>query len=742
MKKILKITGMTCAACSSSIEKVLNKKNGVKNAIVNLSSEKLSIEFDENIIGIEQIEGFITKLGYGVDKSKNKIDGGDEKNFSRKLLIRFIVSCIFTIPLLYISMGHMFHYEVIDFLNQEKNPINFTLSQMILVIPVLIMGAPFFKKGIKSLINLNPNMDSLISIGTISSVVYSLYETIRVLMGDFSSSMNLYYESAATILTLITLGKYFEGITRGKTSKAIKKLIGLSPKTALVEREGVEVEVKIEEVKVNDILIVKSGEKFPVDGKIIYGSCLVDESMITGESIPISKKTGDNVIGASINKNGFIKYKVEKIGEDTMLSQIIKLVEEAQNSKAKIAKLADKVSYFFVPTIILIGIISFIFWMIYNGDFEFSFKIFVSVLVIACPCALGLATPTSIMVSTGLGAENGILIKSGESLETGYKINVVVLDKTGTITEGKPKVTDIFINHQVFEDEKELLKYAVTIEKGSEHPLGEAILEYGKKNNIKEYELEEFKVLEGMGVEGIINSRKIFLGNKKLLDDNNIIIGEFKNLSDLIADSGKTPMYIVVNNNIGGIIGVADVVKENSKSAIEKLKSMGIKVMMLTGDNKKTALSIGKMVEIDDVIAEVLPKDKSLQIEKLKDEGYNVCMVGDGINDAPALMSAHIGISIGAGTDIAIESASVILMKNDLLDIPKFFKLSRNTIRNIKQNLFWAFFYNIIGIPYAMGVFYLFGGSLLNPMIAALAMSFSSVSVVLNAIRLKFIKIT
>ena len=741
MKKNLKITGMTCAACSSSIEKAISRKKGIKSAMVNLSTERLTVEFDENIILLDQIEGIILKLGYGIDKSENS-SYLDKSIHTKKILIRFIISLIFTVPLLYISMGHMFSYEVVDFLNHEKNPLNFTIAQFILVIPVLIVGTPFFKKGIKSLINFKPNMDSLITIGTISAFLYSLYESVKVISGNHASAMNLYYESSATILTLITLGKYLEEVTKGKTSNAIKKLIGLSPKTALVERDGVEVEIKIEDVKVGDILIVKSGEKFPVDGEIIYGSCLVDESMITGESIPISKKINDKVIGASINKNGFVKYVSTKIGEDTMLSQIIKLVEEAQNSKSKIAKLADKVSYYFVPTIIFIAIVSFLFWIFYRRDFEFAFTIFVSVLVIACPCALGLATPTSIMVSTGLGAENGILIKSGEALEIAHRTNVVVLDKTGTITEGKPKVTDLLINSDVFNDEKEFLSYAVSIEKGSEHPLGEAILEYGIEKKVDIFEIEDFKNIEGMGVSASVNFKRILLGNKKLLDENNINIGEFKNVSDILANSGKTPMYMVVDNKFGGIIAVADTVKENSKKAIEKLKSMGIKVLMLTGDNKKTALSIGKEVGIEEVIAEVLPKDKSLEVSKLKDIGYKVCMVGDGINDAPALMNAHIGIAIGSGTDIAIESASVILMKNDLFDIPKFFKLSKNTIRNIKQNLFWAFLYNVIGIPFAMGVFYLFGGSLLNPMIAALAMSFSSVSVILNAIRLKFIKIS
>lgn len=738
-RKVLRVTGMTCASCSSSIEKVLRKKKGVKNAVVNLATEKLTIDYDEDILSIEQIEGFINKLGYGIDKTnKGDFDNNEE---SKKLLVRFIVSSIFTLPLLYISMGHMFSYKVIDFFDHMKNPINFTMAQLVLSIPVMIMGIPFFSKGIKSLKNLKPNMDTLITIGSFASFLYSLYETIFVLRGNYDRAMNLYYESASTILTLITFGKYLESITKGKTSKAIKKLIGLSPKTARVERNGEEVEIGVENVRVGDVILVKSGEKFPVDGEVIYGSCSVDESMLTGESLPITKRVGDIVIGASINKNGFIKYTATKIGEDTMLSQIIRLVEEAQNSKSKLSKLADRVSYYFVPTIITIAILSFLFWIIYKKDFGFAFSIFVSVLVIACPCALGLATPTSIMVATGLGASNGILIKSGEALEMGHKIDVVVLDKTGTITEGKPKVTDIIVIGDVFKDEMDLLKCAMSIEKASEHPLGEGIIDKAVENNISPLEVINFKTLEGMGVYGEVEHRKVLIGNKKLLNENHIGMEEYKDVSDSLSSEGKTPMFIVVDGVFSGIIAVADVVKSTSNAAIHKLKSMGIKVIMLTGDNSKTALAIGKQVNVDDVISEVLPKDKSNEIGKLKDKGYKVCMVGDGINDAPALMNAHIGISVGSGTDIAIESASIILMKNDLMDIPKFLKLSRNTVRNIKQNLFWAFLYNVIGVPIAMGVFYIFGGILLNPMVAALAMSFSSVSVVINALRLKFIKI-
>ncbi len=741
MKKVLKITGMTCAACSSSIEKSLSRKKGVNNVVVNLSTEKLTINFDEKEINLDQIESYVIKLGYGIDKSSEDNYYDRENEYIRNILKRFIISLVFTIPLLYISMGHMFSYKVIDFFDHMSNPFNFTIAQLILVMPVMIVGFPFFKKGIKSLINLKPNMDSLITIGTFAAFLYSLYETIKVILGDHSRAMNLYYESSATILTLITLGKYLEGVTKGKTSKAIKKLMGLSPKTALIEKDGDEVEVSIDEVKVSDIVIVKSGDKFPVDGEIIYGSCLVDESMLTGESVPVYKKVSDDVIGASINKNGFVKYRVTKVGDNTMLSQIIKLVEEAQNSKPKISKLADTVSYYFVPTIIAIALLSFIFWLIYERNFGFAFSIFVSVLVIACPCALGLATPTSIMVSTGIGAENGILIKSGKALEDAHKINVVVLDKTGTITEGKPKVTDLIIDKDVFKDNEEMIKYVTSIEKGSEHPLGEAILEYGKEKNIDTLDVDNFKIIEGMGVYGEVDGRKIFIGNKKLLDVNHISIDKFKDVSDDLSMHGKTTMFVVIDEVLGGIFSVADTVKKSSKDAISKLKSMGIKVIMLTGDNFKTSFAIGNQVGIDEVISEVLPKDKSSEVQKLRDKGYKVCMVGDGINDAPALMNSNVGIAIGSGTDIAIESSSVILMKSDLMDIPKFLKLSKSTIGNIKQNLFWAFLYNVIGVPVAMGVFYLFGGILLNPMISAIAMSFSSVSVVINALRLKFIKL-
>ena len=742
MKIVLKIRGMTCASCSSSIEKVLSRKQGIKNVSVNLATEKLKAEFDDKIISIKEIENIISKLGYGVEKYENNKEDFDQNIYIKCLLVRFIVSLVFTLPLLYVSMGHMFSYKVVDFLDHMISPINFTVFQFVFSIPVIIMGIPFFKKGIRSLASLKPNMDSLITIGVFSSFLYSIYESISVIGGNHTSAMNLYYESSATILTLITFGKYLEAITKGKTSKAIKKLIDLSPKFALIERFGEEIRVKVEDVRVEDILIVKSGEKFPVDGRIIYGSCIVDESMITGESVGVVKHVDDDVIGASINKNGFVKCVVTRVGDDTVLSQIIKLVEEAQNSKSKISKLVDRVSYYFVPTIISIAIFSFVFWMIYGKGFEFSIIIFVSVLVIACPCALGLATPTSIMVATGIGAENGILIKSGEALEISHKVDVVVFDKTGTITEGKPSVTDLFVNEDVFKSEEEFLRYLGSVEKYSEHPLAEAITKYSLEKNIEYFDVYNFKTLEGMGVCANVNSREVLVGNEKLLNINGVHMTKFKSIADELALLGKTPMYVVVDGKFGGFIAAEDRVKESSKDGISKLKSMGKRVIMLTGDNRNTANSIAKKVGIDEVISEVLPKDKALEIEKLKRDGNFVSMVGDGINDAPALMNSHIGISVGSGTDVAIESASVILMRSNLMDIPKFFKISRNTMRNIKQNLFWAFLYNVIGIPFAMGVFYLFGGSLLNPMIAALAMSFSSVSVVLNSIRLKFIKIS
>ncbi len=584
-------------------------------------------------------------------------------------------------------------------------------------------------------------MDSLVAIGTLAAFLYSLYTTLQIANGQIQGMHHhqLYYESAGIIIALILLGKYLESKSKGKTSEAIKKLMGLQPKTAIVLVDGKEVETPIEEVEIGDILLVKPGTKIPVDGVVIEGYTSVDESMLTGESIPVEKNVGSKVTGASINKNGVIKFKAEKIGGDTALAQIIKLVEDAQGTKAPIAKLADTVSGYFVPIVIAIAVVASLLWFLIGGkDIVFVLTIFISVLVIACPCALGLATPTAIMVGTGKGAENGILIKGGEALESAHKVNTVIFDKTGTITEGKPKVTDIVLNNNV--KEEYLIKIASSAEKGSEHPLGEAIVKYGEEKNIKFEKVDNFKAIPGAGIQVTINDESILLGNRKLMNDNNIKLGDLEEKSNILASQGKTPMYIAVDGNLSGIIAVADVVKESSKKAIEILHDMGIKVAMVTGDNAKTANAIANQVGIDMVLAEVLPEDKSKEVEKLQNQGKFVAMVGDGINDAPALAKADIGIAIGSGTDVAIESADIVLMKSDLIDVPTAIKLSHETIKNIKQNLFWAFGYNTIGIPVAAGILYVFGGPLLNPMIAAAAMSLSSVSVVSNALRLKNFK--
>ena len=591
----------------------------------------------------------------------------------------------------------------------------------------------------KNLFKLAPNMDSLISVSTLAAFIYGIFAIYKIIIGDnpHDYAMHLYFESIATILTLITLGKYLEAVSKGKTSEAIKKLMGLAPKVATVIRDNKEMQVSIEDVEISDIVIVKPGEKIPVDGEVIEGITSVDESMLTGESIPVEKVTGSTVIGASINKNGFIKYKATKVGQDTALAQIIKLVEDAQGSKAPIAKIADVMSAYFVPVVISLAIISSVSWLIAGESFIFSLTIFISVLVIACPCALGLATPTAIMVGTGKGAENGILIKGGEALETTHKIDTIVFDKTGTITEGKPKVTDIITNSI---SEEELLILAASSEKGSEHPLGEAILNEGRNKNLKLKKIDKFNAIAGQGIDVIIENKNILLGNRKLMIDQNIDITIFNDKVEDLSNQGKTPMYIAINKEIKGIIAVADVVKVSSKKAIETLHKMGIKTVMITGDNENTAKAIAKEVGIDNVLAEVLPEDKAKSIKKLQDENKKVAMVGDGINDAPALAKADIGIAIGSGSDVAIESADIVLIRSDLMDVSNAIKLSKATIRNIKQNLFWAFAYNVLGIPVAMGVLHIFGGPLLNPMIAAAAMSLSSISVLLNALRLKNFK--
>jgi Cu+-exporting ATPase len=744
-KDIIKIGGMTCAACANRIEKGIGKLDGVVSTNVNFATEKLTVQYNNKNITHSEIEAAIVKLGYQV--LENRINAVDEdKNRKEKeiktLWIKFIISAVFSVPLLYIAMVPMISFIKLPFpggLNPMQFPLIYALIELMLVIPVISVGYKFYTVGFKALIQRNPNMDSLISIGTIAAVMYSIYNTYLIAKGNFVLVESLYYETAGIIITLILLGKSLESVSKGKTSEAIKKLMGLAPKTAIIFNNGEEMEVPIDEVKLDDIVIVKSGTKLPVDGVIMEGYASIDESMLTGESMPVDKKVNDQVYAASINMNGLVKIKTTKIGSDTALAQIIKLVEEAQGSKAPIAKMADIVSGYFVPIVCLIAIIASVLWFIgTNGDLEFSLTIFISILVIACPCALGLATPTAIMVGTGKGAEYGILIKSGDALETAHKINTIVFDKTGTITEGKPKVTDIIVAQGINEDR--LLQLAASAERGSEHPLGEAIVNEALVKKIPLLEITDFNVLTGFGIEANITGKNVLVGNIKLMNKFQIAVSDLDDCFDELADEGKTPMYIAENRKLLGIIAVADVVKENSKKAIEKLHKMKIQVAMITGDNKKTANFIAGQVGIDVVLAEVLPQDKADEVKKIQAKNKKVAMVGDGINDAPALAQADIGMAIGNGTDVAIESAGIVLMRSDLIDVPTAIELSKKTIKNIKQNLFWAFGYNVIGIPVAAGILYLFGGPLLNPIFAAIAMSLSSVSVLTNALRLKKFK--
>ncbi len=743
--KTLKIEGMTCAACAKTIERVTKKLDGVMESNVNFATEKLNISYDPLKVRISDIKKAVEKAGYKAVEEETTVDADKERKEReiKTLWKKFVISAIFTVPLLVITMGHMFGeplgFHLPDIIDPMKNSRNFGMIQLILVLPVIVAGYKFFTVGFKSLFKGSPNMDSLIAIGTSAAFLYGIFAIIQIYGGNVDYAYDLYFEAAGVIITLILLGKYLEAVTKGKTSEVIKKLMGLAPKTAIIIRDGNEVEIPIEEVEVGDIIVVKPGEKMPVDGEVVEGMTSVDESMLTGESIPVEKNVGDKIIGASINKNGTIKYKATRVGKDTALAQIIKLVEDAQGSKAPIAKMADIISGYFVPVVITIAILSALAWYFIGGETEiFALTIFISVLVIACPCALGLATPTAIMVGTGKGAEYGVLIKSGVALETAHKVKTIVFDKTGTITEGKPKVTDIVVTNGITENE--LLQLAASAEKGSEHPLGEAIVKCAEEKELEFKKLDFFKAIPGHGIEVKIDSKDILLGNRKLMVERNISLENLEETSHKLAGEGKTPMYVAIDNKIAGIIAVADTVKENSKKAIEQLHKMGIEVAMITGDNKRTAEAIAKQVGIDSILAEVLPQDKANEVKKLQAEGKKVAMVGDGINDAPALAQADIGIAIGSGTDVAMESADIVLMRSDLMDVPTAIQLSKKTILNIKQNLFWAFAYNILGIPVAMGILYIFGGPKLNPIIAAAAMSFSSVSVLLNALRLKGFK--
>lgn len=736
------VLGMSCAACSKSAERSLKKTEGVSSAVVNIATEKASVEYDPKVCNVDNLRAAVEKAGFTMEL-EDHIDREDDTTSFK----RFLVAIVFASLLFTISMGPMAGISLPAIISPHHNPLNYALIQAILAIVVMVAGKKFYIKGFKALYQLGPNMDSLVAVSTSASFIYSIISTFKIAYEPgFADNilasghhLPLYYESCAMIIALIMLGKYLEGRSKSKTSEAIKSLLELQAKIAIIEVDGQEKEVEIDKVRVGDIVIVKPGQKIPVDGSVIFGSTSIDESMLTGESIPVEKTVGDPVTGASVNKNGYIKFKVEKVGKDTTLSQIIRLVEEAQNRKAPIANLADLISGYFVPTVIGIALVSGLAWLFIEGtSFQFAFTIFISVLVIACPCALGLATPTAIMVGTGKGAENGILIKGGDSLESAHKISTVAFDKTGTITEGRPRVTGVK-NLSKSLDEDQLMSFAASIESNSEHPLADAIVDYSKEKGVEIYPVEDFVSITGKGVEALINKKRVSLGNLKLIDSYGDINDKssLKSMVDEYAERGNTPMLLAIDGHVKAIIAVADTIKEDSAKAVEKLHQMGIKVAMITGDNEKTALAIAKQVGIDIVRADVLPSEKSQVIKDLQDQGEFVAMVGDGINDAPALALADVGIAIGSGTDVAIESADIVLMKNSLMDVPNSIKLSKETIRNIKENLGWAFGYNIIGIPFAAGLIYLFGGPLLNPMIAAAAMSLSSVSVVSNALRLR-----
>ena len=743
----LPIGGMSCAVCAKRVEKAISELEGVADVNVNFAAEKAFVTYNPQKVRPSAMKEAVLKAGY--QPLENKGAGAEDEDRKRRekeintMKKKFIAAAIFAFPLLYIAMVPMIKFvslpgaKMLDGLMMNY-PLFYALLEFFLTVPVICVGYRFYTVGFKSLFQKSPNMDSLIAVGTTAAVAFSLYNTFQIAKGNFQAVHSLYFESAGVIITLILLGKMLEAVSKGKTGEAIKKLMGLAPKTAFVIQNGAETEIPVEEVEIGDIIIVKPGAKIPVDGIVIEGHTAIDESMLTGESMPVDKKAGDKVYAASLNTTGTVKFRAEKVGSDTALAQIIKLVEQAQGSKAPIAKLADIVAGYFVPAVIAIAVASGIAWFIGTGDFKFALTIFISVLVIACPCALGLATPTAIMAGTGKGAENGILIKSGEALETAHKINAIILDKTGTITEGKPSVTDLICASN-FTQEK-LLQLVASAEKNSEHPLGQAIVRGAQEKSLALLEAENFNSITGQGIEAQIAGLSVFVGNRKMMEEKNISVKELEKDADKLAEEGKTPVFVATDGQPAGIVAVADVVKKSSRAAIESLHKMGIEVAMITGDNKKTAEAIARQVGIDRVLAEVLPQDKAFEVKKLQQEGRKVAMVGDGINDAPALAQSDIGIAIGSGTDVAMESADIVLMHSDLTDVPTAILLSKKTIRNIKQNLFWAFGYNTIGIPVAAGVLYLFGGPLLNPMLAAAAMSLSSVSVLTNALRLKRFK--
>ena len=774
MKERFDVTGMTCSACSSHVEKSVSKLTGVENVSVNLLTNSMQVEFDENKLDTAGIIKAVEDAGYGAavkdghaksgTKTSGQSDSQENSGLSaveqnvKNMKKRLIVSLIFWIPLMYVSMGHMIYQWLnipmppftMNFLHGNENAITYAFTQFLLLLPILIANQKYFKNGFKTLWHRSPNMDSLIAIGAGAAILYGIFAIYRIgyAMGHGDMAVvhqyahDLYFESAGTILTLITIGKYLETKSKGKTSEAITKLLNLAPKTVTVVRDGVEQVIDATDVEKGEIFLVKPGESVAVDGIVLEGKSSFDESAITGESIPVPKQEGDTIVSASMNKSGLIRAKATKVGEDTTIAQIIRLVEEASSSKAPIAKMADKIAGVFVPTVITIALVTGVIWLISGATFEFAMSTAIAVLVISCPCALGLATPVAIMVGTGKGAENGILIKSGDALETAHQIDTVVLDKTGTITQGKPVVTDIICAAGKNADKTQLLQIAGSLEKGSEHPLAEAIVNYCVTNNISMEKVTDFNALFGKGIEGTVSGTHYYAGNEKMMEEKGISLStEQKNQIQALAKQGRTPLLFADENQFLGIVAVADVVKPTSKEAVQKFRDYGIHVIMLTGDNEVTAQAIKEQVGIDEVIAGVLPTQKEEKISALKQAGHKVAMIGDGVNDAPALASADVGIAIGAGTDVAIESADIVLMKNDLLDAVGAVKLSKAVIRNIKENLFWAFFYNSIGIPLAAGVLYPLFQIKLNPMFGAAAMSLSSVCVVSNALRLRWVKL-
>ena len=774
MKERFDVTGMTCSACSSHVEKSVSKLTGVENVSVNLLTNSMQVEFDENKLDTAGIIKAVEDAGYGAEvkdghaKSGTKTSGQSDSQENNGLSAveqnvknmkkRLIVSLIFWIPLMYVSMGHMIYQWLnipmppftMNFLHGNENAITYAFTQFLLLLPILIANQKYFKNGFKTLWHRSPNMDSLIAIGAGAAILYGIFAIYRIgyAMGHGDMAVvhqyahDSYFDPAGTILTLITIGKYLETKSKGKTSEAITKLLNLAPKTVTVVRDGVEQVVDAADVEKGEIFLVKPGESVAVDGIVLEGKSSFDESAITGESIPVPKQEGDTIVSASMNKSGLIRAKATKVGEDTTIAQIIRLVEEASSSKAPIAKMADKIAGVFVPTVITIALIAGVIWLISGATFEFAMSTAIAVLVISCPCALGLATPVAIMVGTGKGAENGILIKSGDALETAHQIDTVVLDKTGTITQGKPVVTDIICAAGKNADKTQLLQIAGSLEKGSEHPLAEAIVNYCVTNNISLEKVTDFNALFGKGIEGTVSGTHYYAGNEKMMEEKGISLStEQKNQIQALAKQGRTPLLFADEKQFLGIVAVADVVKPTSKEAVQKFRDYGIHVIMLTGDNEVTAQAIKEQVGIDEVIAGVLPTQKEEKISALKQAGHKVAMIGDGVNDAPALASADVGIAIGAGTDVAIESADIVLMKNDLLDAVGAVKLSKAVIRNIKENLFWAFFYNSIGIPLAAGVLYPLFQIKLNPMFGAAAMSLSSVCVVSNALRLRWVKL-